>query len=117
MKEPQAISAFGALAQETRIRIVRELVKAGPLGMPAGALAEAVNTSPPNASFHLKELEMAGLVSQRRESRSIIYSADFNALGDLLQFLMRDCCGGNPEICAPALKCIPKSKTRKPARV
>jgi len=116
MRETQAITAFGALAQATRVRIIRRLVKAGPIGMPAGAIAAAAKVSAPNASFHLKELEIAGLVSQRRESRSIIYAAEFNALGDLVQFLLADCCDGNPEICAPALKCVPKSKSKSKSR-
>ena len=103
MEERQALASFGALSQETRLRIVRLLVKAGPAGMAAGVVAEAVGVSASNVSFHLKDLERAGLVAARREARSILYSADFQALAGLLQFLMRDCCGGRPEICAPAV--------------
>ncbi|MGF6156212.1 ArsR family transcriptional regulator [Ensifer sp. KUDG1] len=102
MDERQALAAFGALSQETRLQIVRLLVVAGSDGMAAGALAEKVEVSPSNISFHLKELERAGLIAQQRESRSIIYRADYDALGGLIRFLMEDCCGGNPEICAPA---------------
>jgi len=103
MEERQALASFGALSQETRLRIVRLLVQAGPEGMAAGAVGEAVGVSASNVSFHLKDLERAGLVAARREARSIFYSADFQALAGLLQFLMRDCCAGRPEICAPAM--------------
>jgi DNA-binding transcriptional ArsR family regulator len=102
MDDRRALLAFGALAQETRLAIVRRLVKAGPAGVPAGVLAGGAGVSASNVSFHLKELERAGLVSARREARSIIYAADYAALGALIRFLTRDCCGGRPEICAPA---------------
>jgi DNA-binding transcriptional ArsR family regulator len=103
MNESQAIGGFGALAQETRLRILRLLVQAGPAGKAAGDLAQAVKVSPSNLSFHLKELEHAGLVVPRRAARSIIYAAAYGAIGDLIRFLMQDCCGGHPEICTPAL--------------
>jgi DNA-binding transcriptional ArsR family regulator len=102
MEERQALIAFGAMSQETRLRIVRLLVKAGPEGMAAGAIANAVRVSPSNVSFHLKELERGGLVAARRDSRSILYSAEYDALSGLIRFLMEDCCGGRPEICEPA---------------
>ena len=106
MDERQAINAFAALAQETRLRMLRLLVTAGPEGLPAGAVAEAVGAIPSNVSFHLKELERAGLVQSRRAARSIIYSAAFPALSGLIQFLMRDCCQGHPEVCAPAVAAL-----------
>ncbi|TCU16981.1 ArsR/SmtB family transcription factor [Rhizobium sullae] len=102
MDQRQALSAFAALAQETRLQIVRMLVVAGPDGMAAGMVAEKTAVSPSNVSFHLKELERSGLINQKRESRSIIYTANYGALGGLIRFLMEDCCGGNAEICAPA---------------
>src|SRR3954467_13521740 len=118
MDERQALSAFSALAQETRLRIVRLLVSAGPDGLPAGAVGEAVGASSSNLSFHLKELEHAGLIQSRRASRSIIYSAAYPALSGLVQFLMRDCCQGHPEVCAPALAalaaCCPNKGTTGP---
>jgi DNA-binding transcriptional ArsR family regulator len=116
MNERQARNAFAALSQETRLRIVRLLVQAGHDGMAAGAIAEAVEVSPSNVSFHLKDLERAGMVVPRREARSIIYAADFDGLRDLIGFLMKDCCGGHPEICAPALAdacCVPSTSKRK----
>jgi DNA-binding transcriptional ArsR family regulator len=103
MDERQAVMSFGALSQETRLRIVRLLVQSGPEGMAAGAVADAVGVSASNVSFHLKDLERAELVRSRREARSIIYTADYETLTGLLQFLMRDCCGGRPEICSPAV--------------
>ncbi|QPC91966.1 helix-turn-helix transcriptional regulator [Mesorhizobium sp. INR15] len=103
MDERQALSAFAALSQETRLRILRHLVIAGPDGIAAGAIAEKVEVSASNVSFHLKELERAGLVTVRRDSRSMVYSAAYDALSGLIRFLMEDCCSGRPEICAPAL--------------
>lgn len=103
MDERQALIAFGAMSQETRLKIVRLLVRAGPQGMPAGNIAEAAGVSASNVSFHLKELERGGLVAARRDARSIVYSAEFQALSGLIRFLMEDCCAGNPAICAPAL--------------
>ncbi|MEI9408034.1 helix-turn-helix transcriptional regulator [Mesorhizobium sp. B2-5-4] len=103
MDERQALSAFAALSQETRLRILRHLVIAGPDGIAAGAIAEKVEVSASNVSFHLKELERAGLVSVRRDSRSMVYSAEYEALSGLIRFLMEDCCSGRQEICAPAL--------------
>jgi ArsR family transcriptional regulator, arsenate/arsenite/antimonite-responsive transcriptional repressor len=101
MKQSQALLSFSALSQDTRLEILRLLVRAGPEGMAAGAVAEKVGVSPSNLSFHLKELERAGLVSARREARSILYSADYTALRGLMQFLTEDCCAGRREICGP----------------
>lgn len=103
MDQRQALSAFGALSQETRLQILRMLVVAGPDGMAAGTIAERAEVSASNVSFHVKELERAGLVSARRDSRSIIYSAEYDSLSGLIRFLMEDCCSGRPEICAPAI--------------
>jgi len=106
MDELQALDAFGALSQETRLQIVRLLVKAGPEGMAAGAIGEALEASSSKLSFHLSHLERAGLVQSRREARSIIYSAAYPALSELVEFLMRDCCQGRPEVCAPAVAAL-----------
>lgn len=101
MEEGQALMAFGALSQETRLRILRHLVVAGEDGIAAGALAEKLEVSASNISFHLKELERAGLVAARRDARSIFYAARYEALRGLIRFLMDDCCAGRPEICFP----------------
>lgn len=106
MDEPQALAAFAALAQEHRLRMVRALVTAGPDGLASGVLAEAVGVSAATVSHHLKELSHAGLVASRRDGRSIIYSAAYPALSDLIQFLMRDCCQGHPEVCTPAVAAL-----------
>ncbi|MCC0805858.1 helix-turn-helix transcriptional regulator [Methylobacterium sp. W2] len=106
MDEPQALAAFAALAQEHRLRLVRALVTAGPDGLASGVLALAVGVSAATVSHHLKELSYAGLVASRREGRSILYSAAYPALSDLIQFLMRDCCQGHPEVCAPAAEAL-----------
>lgn len=122
MNRGQALSAFAALSQDTRLSIVRLLVRAGPKGMSAGCVADEVGISASNLSFHLKELQHAGLVEARRDARSIIYSADYTALRDLIGFLMKDCCGGRPEICDPVLRGATcrsptKSKAKKHANV
>jgi DNA-binding transcriptional ArsR family regulator len=104
--ETQALDAFGALSQATRLQIVRLLVKAGPQGMAAGAVGAALEASSSKLSFHLSHLERAGLIRSRREARSIIYSAAYPALSELVEFLMRDCCQGRPEVCAPAVAAL-----------
>ena len=103
MDERQALMVFAALSQETRLRILRMLVIAGPAGLAAGAIAEQAEVSASNVSFHLKELERAGLVTARRDARSIIYSTEYEVLSGLIRFLMEDCCSGRPEICAPVI--------------
>lgn len=102
LDEAQARDAFAALSQPARLQMVRLLVVAGTEGMAAGAIGDAVGASPSSASFHLSHLERAGLVTSRRKARSIVYAASYEALAGLVEFLMRDCCQGHPEICAPA---------------
>ena len=80
--------------------VLRLLVQAGPEGVAAGALAEQLGVSPSNISFHLSHLERAGLIQARREARSIIYSAAYPVLRDLIRFLMEDCCAGDPRVVA-----------------
>jgi DNA-binding transcriptional ArsR family regulator len=104
MKQSQALLSFAALSQDTRLAILRLLVREGPDGLAAGAIADTVGVSPSNLSFHLKELERAGLIAARREARSIFYSADYSALRGLIQFLTEDCCAGRREICGPAVR-------------
>src|SRR5208283_5496676 len=102
MKKSAVIEALGALAQETRLDIFRLLVQRGPEGVPAGEIGARLAQPSPTLSFHLNQLRFAGLVTSRRESRSIIYSANFKAMNDLLAYLTENCCGGRPELCAPA---------------
>lgn len=101
MEESRAIAALGALAQETRLKIYRLLVRAGPLGEPAGSIAVTLELAPATLSFHLKELERAGLILSRREGRQIFYAPDFPVMSGLLDFLMEDCCQGRSEVCRP----------------
>ena len=100
MESQQALTSLAALAQETRLAIFRRLVRAGPEGESAGAIADALGTPAPTLSFHLKELERAGLITQRRESRSLFYAARYDGMRDLLSYLVEDCCAGNPERCS-----------------
>jgi len=98
MNESQAIPAFAALAQNTRLQILRALVKAGESGMASGALAREIGVSPASMSFHLGQLEEAGLLRARRQSRSIIYAARYEQIGGLIRFLMDDCCAKDPRV-------------------
>lgn len=95
-----AIEALGALAQARRLAIFRLLVKAGAKGLPAGAIGERLGLPPATLSFHLSHLARSGLVSSRQDGRFVIYSADFEGMGELLAFLTEDCCGG--KACMPA---------------
>jgi ArsR family transcriptional regulator, arsenate/arsenite/antimonite-responsive transcriptional repressor len=109
MKKSAVIAALGALAQETRLEIFRMLVRKGPEGLPAGEIGSRLGQPSPTVSFHLNQLRFAGLVRPRRASRSIIYSANFAMMTDLIGYLTENCCGGRPELCAPAMSaCIPE---------
>lgn len=98
-----AVDALGALAHETRLSVFRLLVKAGPEGMIAGAIAGHHGVPPSTMSHHLATLERAGLVQSERESRQIHYRADYAGMRRLLAFLMQDCCQGTPEMCGNLL--------------
>lgn len=99
MKREKAVKAFASLAHEIRLGIFQRLVEAGPMGMAAGRIADRLHISPSSLTFHIAHLERAGLVQSRREGRSIIYSADFGTMGDLVDYLTDKCCGGHPEVC------------------
>ena len=109
-----AVSGLSALAHDGRLAAFRLLVKAGPDGLAAGEIARRLDTAPNTMSAQLLVLSNAGLITARREGRSIIYAAGFARMSALLQFLTRDCCGGRPEICAPlaATTCCPPRKRR-----
>jgi ArsR family transcriptional regulator len=94
MEIQNAVSALAALAQQTRLEAFRLLVQAGSEGLPAGEIAEELDVPSATLSFHLKELKSAGIVSCRREGRSLIYSPDFVMMNDLLAFLTKNCCRG-----------------------
>ena len=101
MEKKGAITALGALAQETRLDVYRLLVTQGPAGLPAGAIAERLDVLPASLTFHLKELQHAGLITQRRLGRQLIYAAEYGAMTELLAYLTENCCG-RAESCAPA---------------
>jgi DNA-binding transcriptional ArsR family regulator len=92
MEINKATAVFDALSQETRLRAFRLLVQAGPGGLAAGAISERLNTPHNTLSFHLNHLSNAGIVSSRRQGRSVIYSANFDTIRDLIGFMIRDCC-------------------------
>src|SRR6266436_4200911 len=102
MKKSTAVAALGALAQETRLEVFRLLVQKGPDGLAAGEIGDRLGLPSPTLSFHLNQLRFAGLVTSRRVSRSIIYSANFKGMNDLLTYLTDNCCEGRPELCSPA---------------
>lgn len=101
MKLPTAVEALSALAQESRLAVFRLLVRTGADGLAAGEIARELGVRPNTLSTHLTILGHAGLVQSRREGRSVIYSADYDGMRDLLGFLVADCCAGRPEICRP----------------
>ena len=101
MDKDDAIAAFAALAQGTRLDAVRLLVRAGPDGLPAGEIGRTLGVPHNTLSTHLALLTRAGLIRSRREGRSIIYAPDFGGMQTLIGFLMQDCCNGRPEVCQP----------------
>jgi ArsR family transcriptional regulator len=118
MKKPGALSALAALAQDNRLDVFRLLVRAGPEGMPAGAVAGSLGLAPNTLTFHFDRLREAGLVTVRREGRSMIYSARFDSMNALLGYLTDNCCEGRPERCRPAPQATPRrSGARKKERV
>jgi DNA-binding transcriptional ArsR family regulator len=107
------VNALGALAQEHRLALFRLLVQAGEQGMPAGAIAEALGVPNSSLSFHLAALSKAGLIRQERQSRSLIYSADYAGMNELVGYLMENCCGGSD--CSSSVPYAPQARERKRA--
>ncbi|MCS0497057.1 helix-turn-helix domain-containing protein [Ancylobacter sp. MQZ15Z-1] len=103
MDSEHAIAAFAALAQPTRLDVFRLLMAHEPAGMPAGEIARRLDVPHNTMSTHLAVLSRAGLIEAERQSRSIIYRARLDAVAALAGFLVTDCCGGRPEICAPLI--------------
>lgn len=103
MESTQALRAFAALSQDTRLEVFRLLVKAGPDGLPAGEISERLGVRQNTMSSHLSILSNSGLVKSQRFSRIIRYSVDFDAMRGLLAFLLEDCCGGRRELCQPLI--------------
>lgn len=115
MKAESAIAALGALAQEHRLALFRLLVQAGQAGMAAGAIADALGVPNSSLSFHLAQLHRAGLVTQERQHRSLIYRADYAAVNALIGYLMENCCGGVG--CAPDAACAVEADPNAPKGV
>lgn len=111
MKTSQVISALGALAHEHRLAVYRLLVEQGPAGLPAGVIAERIRLVPSSLTFHVQALQRAGLITQRRVSRQVFYSADFPAMNALVGYLTENCCGG--AACAPGCKSAAPTRTAK----
>jgi ArsR family transcriptional regulator, arsenate/arsenite/antimonite-responsive transcriptional repressor len=109
MESERAVTALSALAHPGRLAVFRLLVQAGTAGMAAGDIARSTASLPNTLSANLNILSATGLVSSRRDGRSIIYTAAYDQMRDLLAFLMEDCCGGNPAICAPLLEIAERS--------
>ncbi|WP_149196143.1 ArsR/SmtB family transcription factor [Luteimonas suaedae] len=101
METNAALDALSALAQKSRLAVFRRLVELGPAGATPGELAEAVGIAATTLSFHLRTLAQAGLIAAEQNGRSITYRADFAAMQDLVGYLTENCCGGDPELCAP----------------
>jgi ArsR family transcriptional regulator len=111
MKARDVIAALGALAHEHRLAIYRLLVQRGPDGLPAGHIASRLGLIPSSLTFHLQSLQRAGLISQRRESRQLIYSADFDAMNGVVGYLTENCCAGSGQsaaVCKPVRATVPK---------
>lgn len=118
MESDEAILAFAALAQPTRLDVFRLLLEHEPDGLPAGEIARQMGVPHNTMSTHLAILSRAGLIEAERQSRSIIYRAKLDAVRTLTGFLIKDCCGGRPEICAPLIAdlapcCPPKQIATK----
>ncbi len=111
MEKTDVVAALAALAQDNRLDIFRLLVEAGPEGMPAGAVATALDLAPNTLTFHFDRLRTAGLVRVRRDGRSMIYAAQFETMNSLLGYLTDNCCGGTS--CTPAVECKPARKRAK----
>lgn len=111
METSQAVDALAALAQATRLSVYRLLVEAGPGGLAAGAIGEALVLPGATLSFHLAHLTRAGLVNSRQEGRFVIYSANFDSMNALVGYLTKNCCAGSSS-CAPAA-CGPASRGQR----
>jgi DNA-binding transcriptional ArsR family regulator len=115
MNATETVQALGALAHEYRLAIYRLLVEKGPEGLSAGDIAERIGVVPSSLTFHVQALQRAGLITQRRVSRQLFYSADFEAMNGLVDYLTRNCCGG-VESCAAACKPTAASKVSLKSR-
>lgn len=100
MDRDRVLAALSAMANETRLDLIRLLMPAGDAGMPAGQIAQALSVAAPRLSFHLSALEQAGLVRSRRVARNVFYSIDATGIGRTISYLLNDCCADHPEVLA-----------------
>ena len=112
MKKHDALAALAALAQENRLDVFRLLVEVGPEGLSAGSVANMLKLAPNALTFHFDRLREAGLVTVRRDGRSMIYAAQFDQMNALLAYLTENCCQGAQEACVPAAVCKPMGVKR-----
>ncbi len=115
MDQKAAIVALSALAQETRLELFRLLVATGPEGLPAGVIAARLGVLPSSLTFHLNQLHHAGLITQRRQSRQLIYAAAYEAMNALLAYLTENCCAGAgvvAPVCNPGQACSPETQAK-----
>ena len=108
MEKSAAIAALAALAQDTRLDIFRMLVQAGNAGLPAGRIGQPLGLPSATLSFHLSQLKHARLVMCRRDGRSLIYTADYTAMNELVAYLTENCCGGNAAACGADSASLPE---------
>jgi ArsR family transcriptional regulator len=110
MDMKNAVAGLSALAHEGRLTVFRMLVQAGQTGIAAGEIARRMEVPPNTLSANLTILSHAGLIDSRREGRSVIYTARYENMTELLEYLMKDCCGGSPEICASLADVVLRSR-------
>lgn len=115
MNPAETVEALGALAHEHRLAVYRLLVEAGPDGMSAGDIADRIGLVPSSLTFHVQSLHRAGLITQRRLSRQLFYSADFATMNELVDYLTRNCCGG-AQSCGAVCKPVAQPKTATKSR-
>ncbi len=113
MEHSDAVATLAALAQDNRLGVYRLLVQAGPEGMPAGSVAGALGLAPNTLTFHFDRLRKAGLVTVRRDGRSMIYAARYDTMNALISYLTDNCCGGAPTQCASSAACKPAPARRR----
>jgi ArsR family transcriptional regulator, arsenate/arsenite/antimonite-responsive transcriptional repressor len=114
MDTKQAVDALAALAHEHRLNVYRLLVEAGPEGLNAGTIASRLKLAPSSLTFHLQQLHRAGLLTQQRNSRQLIYSADFTAMNTLVGYLTENCCAESGADCSE--QCVPVTAVRKASK-
>src|SRR5438552_10768454 len=109
MEKIDAVAALAALAQDNRLDVFRLLVQAGPSGMAAGDIAEALDLAPNTLTFHFDKLRAAGLISVQRDGRSMIYAARFETMNNLLGYLTENCCGGRADRCLSKRRAVERT--------